>query len=62
KALISERPSRGMVFIPFHFREAAANALTNTVVDPVSKIPELKACAVRVEKRTAKAGRENKHE
>ena len=56
KALISERPSRGMVFIPFHFREAAANVLTNTVVDPVSKIPELKACAVRVRKRTAKAG------
>lgn len=52
KALISERPFRGMVFIPFHFKEASANVLTNTAVDPVSKIPELKACAVRIEKKT----------
>jgi formate dehydrogenase alpha subunit len=51
KALISERPSRGMVFIPFHFKEASANLLTNTAVDPVSKIPELKVCAVRIEKK-----------
>jgi formate dehydrogenase alpha subunit len=51
RALISDRPSRGMVFIPFHFKEASANVLTNTVVDPVSKIPELKACAVRLEKK-----------
>jgi len=51
KTLISGRPAKGMVFIPFHFREASANVLTNTVTDPVSKIPELKACAVRVEKK-----------
>jgi formate dehydrogenase major subunit/formate dehydrogenase alpha subunit len=49
KALVSERPSRGVVFIPFHFREAAANVLTNTALDPISKIPELKACAVKIE-------------
>ena len=41
----------GVVFMPFHFAEAAANELTNTAVDPVAKIPELKACAVRVAKR-----------
>jgi anaerobic selenocysteine-containing dehydrogenase len=52
KALISERPLRGTVFVPFHFKEASANVLTNTAVDPVSKIPELKACAVRIEKKT----------
>jgi formate dehydrogenase alpha subunit len=40
----------GVVFMPFHYAEAAANELTNPVVDAVSKIPELKACAVRVEK------------
>ena len=51
KTLISGRPAKGMVFIPFHFREASANVLTNTVTDPVSKIPELKACAVRIEKK-----------
>jgi predicted molibdopterin-dependent oxidoreductase YjgC len=38
----------GVVFIPFHFAEAAANALTNSVLDPIAKIPELKVCAVRV--------------
>lgn len=51
KTLISGRPAKGMVFIPFHFREASANVLTNTVTDPVSKIPELKVCAVRIEKK-----------
>lgn len=51
KALISERPAKGMVFIPFHFREAAANVLTNTTLDPISKIPELKVCAVKIEKK-----------
>ena len=42
----------GVVFMPFHYVEAAANELTNSAVDPVAKIPELKACAVRVAKRT----------
>jgi predicted molibdopterin-dependent oxidoreductase YjgC len=39
----------GVVFIPFHWAEAAANALTNNVLDPIAKIPEYKVCAVRVE-------------
>jgi formate dehydrogenase alpha subunit len=50
KALISDRPSRGMVFIPFHFKEAAANLLTHNALDPVSKIPEFKVCAVRIDR------------
>jgi predicted molibdopterin-dependent oxidoreductase YjgC len=49
KTTISDRPSRGMLFIPFHFREAAANVLTSNALDPLSKIPELKVCAVKVE-------------
>ncbi|MBS1112548.1 MAG: formate dehydrogenase, alpha subunit [Nitrospirae bacterium] len=48
--LVSGRPAKGIVFIPFHYREAAANVLTNTALDPISKIPELKACAVRIER------------
>ena len=40
---------RGSVFIPFHFREASANILTNDALDPDGKIPELKFCAVKVE-------------
>jgi len=39
----------GMVFIPFCYAEAAANALTNPALDPVGKIPEFKFCAARVE-------------
>ena len=38
----------GVVFIPFHFAESPANVLTNNAVDAESKIPEFKACAVRV--------------
>ena len=34
----------------FHFAETPTNILTNPAVDPVAKIPELKVCAVRVEK------------
>ena len=41
---------RGSVFIPFHFREAAANVLTNDALDPYGKIPEFKFCAVRLER------------
>jgi formate dehydrogenase major subunit len=40
----------GSIFIPFHFREAAANLLTVDELDPYGKIPEFKFCAVRIEK------------
>jgi formate dehydrogenase alpha subunit len=49
KVKISDRVAKGRVFIPFHYREAAANVLTNTILDPVSKIPELKVCAIKIE-------------
>jgi formate dehydrogenase major subunit len=39
---------RGSVFVPFCYYEAAANRLTNPVLDPFGKIPEFKYCAVRV--------------
>ena len=39
---------RGAVFVPFCFYEAAANMLTNPVLDPFGKIPEFKYCAVKV--------------
>jgi formate dehydrogenase major subunit len=41
---------KGVVFIPFHYAECAANTLTNNALDPVASIPEFKACAVRIEK------------
>src|ERR687889_460341 len=46
---VSHREQLGNCFIPFHFREAAANLLTIDEIDPYGKIPEFKFCAVQVE-------------
>jgi formate dehydrogenase major subunit len=46
---VSHREARGNCFIPFHFREAAANLLTIDEIDPFGKIPEFKFCAVKIE-------------
>ncbi len=48
--VVSPKVSKGNVFMPFHFAENAANNLTNPALDPVSKIPEFKVCAVKIEK------------
>ena len=48
-ALLTERVPAGQIFIPFHFAEGAANALTNNALDPESGIPEFKVCAARIE-------------
>ncbi|MHC4480567.1 MAG: formate dehydrogenase subunit alpha [Planctomycetota bacterium] len=50
RAHVTDRAPKGTVFMPFHFREAPANVLTNPALDPIAKIPELKVCAVKVEK------------
>ena len=50
KAVITDKVQEGSIFIPFHFKEAAANVLTNPALDPIAKIPEYKVCAVKVEK------------
>jgi predicted molibdopterin-dependent oxidoreductase YjgC len=39
-----------LVFMTFHFAESAANILTNPKLDPISKIPEFKVSAVKVQK------------
>jgi formate dehydrogenase alpha subunit len=49
KARITRRIPQGVVFIPMHYREAAANVITNDALDPVVKIPEFKVCAVKIE-------------
>ena len=50
KALFTDRMRAGELFIPFvKLSESAANFLTNAAYDPVSKIPEYKLCAVRIE-------------
>jgi predicted molibdopterin-dependent oxidoreductase YjgC len=50
KARVTEVSPAGVVSMDFHFGESSANVLTNPALDPISKIPELKVCAVRVEK------------
>ena len=50
KTMVTDRVEEGVLFMPFHFAESNANALTNTAFDPVCKIPELKVCAVKLEK------------
>lgn len=39
------------VFVPYHFgHDQCINLLTNDALDPVSKMPEFKACAAQIEK------------
>ncbi len=49
-AKLTEICPPGVVSLTFHFAEAPTNRLTNAAFDPVSKIPETKVCAVKVEK------------
>jgi formate dehydrogenase alpha subunit len=49
RANVTQKTTVGVVFISFHFAEAAANLLTIDALDPLAKIPEYKACAVRVD-------------
>lgn len=53
KVLATKKVPEGVIFIPFHFAESPANALTNSAFDPVAKIPEYKVCAVKVEKKSS---------
>ena len=48
-ALVTNDIPKGVVSMPFHFKECPANRLTNTALDTLSKMPELKFCAVAVE-------------
>ncbi|MFD1771045.1 molybdopterin-dependent oxidoreductase [Sphingobacterium suaedae] len=56
KARVSATIKPGVVFLPMHWGKILgsdlnrANNLTNDLVDPVSKEPDFKFCAVRVEK------------
>jgi assimilatory nitrate reductase catalytic subunit len=50
-ALLVQTIRPDTIFIPYHWgEELAANQLTNPQLDQVSKIPEYKACAARIEK------------
>ncbi len=50
-ALVVQTIRPDTIFIPYHWPgDKAANLLTNRALDPVSKIPEFKVCAVRMHK------------
>jgi assimilatory nitrate reductase catalytic subunit len=44
----------GQVFMPFHFSETNSNIITLGAFDPISREPNFKQCAVRVEKTSAR--------
>ena len=50
KVKITDISPPGVVSMTFHFAESPTNVVTSPALDPVAKIPELKVCAVRVEK------------
>lgn len=49
-AKVTDKIEPGVVFMPFHYADGPANALTNPVLDPIAKIPELKVSSVMIEK------------
>ncbi len=49
---ITEIVAPGQVFLPFHFAESNANQITQSAFDPISREPNYKQCAVRVDKST----------
>jgi formate dehydrogenase alpha subunit len=50
RARITEESPAGVISMTFHFPECPTNSITNPALDPVSKTPELKVCAVKVVK------------
>jgi formate dehydrogenase major subunit len=49
RAVVSDDVPPGVVAMPYHFAETPSNRLTSDALDPLSRMPELKVCAVAVE-------------
>jgi len=50
RAWVTHRSPPGVCWMAFHFAKAHANVLTTEAGDPITQTPELKHCAIRVEK------------
>ena len=50
RARVSRKTRPGETWMPFHFQDGNANWLTNAALDRVSKAPEYKVCAIKIEK------------
>ena len=57
KARVVPMPQEGMIFVPWHWddKDSLINLVTIDAYDPVSKQPEFKICAVKIEKIASKA-------
>ncbi len=53
---VTEMIAPGQVFMPFHFAETNVNQVTQSAFDPISREPNYKQCAVRVERTPASVG------
>ena len=53
---LTEITAPGQVFMPFHFFETNVNEVTQSAFDPISREPNYKQCAVRVERARGPAG------
>src|SRR5688572_122618 len=54
---VTETIATGQVFVPFHYAENNANAATQSAFDPISREPNYKQSAVRVEAASRDEGR-----
>ncbi len=50
KATITDTVLPGNIYMTIHYRESMANILTNSALDPITKTPEMKVCAVKLTK------------
>ncbi|MFT6268805.1 MAG: formate dehydrogenase major subunit [Alphaproteobacteria bacterium] len=48
RIVMSDQVVPGLLSMPYHFKEAPCNLLTNDAMDPVTEMPELKVCAVNI--------------
>ncbi|MBI3399320.1 MAG: molybdopterin-dependent oxidoreductase [Deltaproteobacteria bacterium] len=49
EAKVIDAPRKGVVFVPMHYSDRLINTLTTDAYDEISKQPEFKICAVRIE-------------
>ena len=63
KVKITEAIRKDTVFVPYHFgHDQSINLLTIAALDPISRMPEFKACAAQIEKIEHKEGAINEKE
>ncbi|EWG75293.1 Formate dehydrogenase H [Enterobacter sp. DC3] len=58
RAKVSERPNKGAIYMTYHWWIGACNELVTENLSPITKTPEYKYCAVRVEAITDQAAAE----